>query len=160
MHDLVLLRCIARSSALAAWLAGVGGGVSLQSPPDTDTDTDTDIDASGVDAKQQLQLLEESLDDLQTSFDVLNSDSSQSRRQDGASATKELAISCRSLCSRVSSAVQADRGPKRVGTLHNTWKTSRPSVGSARQGFELRKLSERLQDLHTNLTLQVGKILR
>ncbi|KAJ4164332.1 hypothetical protein LMH87_006009 [Akanthomyces muscarius] len=59
----------------------------------------------------------------------------------------------------MSSAVQADRGPKRVGTLHNTWKTSRPSAGSARQGFELRKLSERLQDLHNNLTLQVGKIL-
>lgn len=162
MNDFVLLRSIARSSALAAWLAGDGGGGggSLRSPPDTDTDTEADVDTGNVNVKQQIQSLEESLHDLQTSFDVRNSDSPQSRRQDGASAVQELATSCRSLCSRVLSTVQTNRGSKRVGTSLNTWKASRPSAGSARLGFELRKLSERLQVLQTNLTVQVGKILR
>ncbi|OAR05862.1 hypothetical protein LLEC1_05760 [Akanthomyces lecanii] len=159
MPVLVLLRCVARSSALAAGLAGVTGGVSLRSPSDPETDTDTDVDSGGVEEKQQLQVLEESLTDLQTSLADFDSDISHNRRHDGASAIKELAVSCASLCSRVSSAVQTDRGPKRVGTSLNAWKTSRPSVESARQGFELRKLSQRLQDLQANLTLQVGKIM-
>lgn len=160
MHHLALLQCVARSAALAVWLAGVGGGAPLQSPPDTDTDTETDADASNAGQKQQLQDLEESLNVLQSSLEAYLRDSSRNRRHDDASALKELATNCSSLCGRILSAVQTTRGPKRIGTSLDKWKTSRSSAGNARQGFELRKISERLQDVQTNLTVQVGKILR
>ncbi|ATY59431.1 NACHT nucleoside triphosphatase [Cordyceps militaris] len=161
MHDLSLLRCVAYSCALAAGLAGVGYRPPSQTY-DSDTDanegSDTDTDANkGSDTKQS-QRLQDSLNELQSSLEAYMSDTQQHRHQDDVSAVKELATSCKTLCGRILAAVHTIRGPKRVGTSLNTWRSSLPAVRTSRQAFELRKLSERLQDVQTILALQLNKI--
>ncbi|KAJ3498180.1 hypothetical protein NLG97_g1326 [Lecanicillium saksenae] len=156
MEDLVVLQCVARCSALALCLAGGGDAPALEPPPDADTDTDTDAEMSEFRQKNGDEDLQASLHDLES---VMNGLSGQNHHLGDLSATKEIAASCKSICGRVYSAVPGSRGPKRIGTSFNTWKTSRPVVGSSRQGFEMRKFCERLQDLQRNLTSQVGKLL-
>ncbi|KAJ6784596.1 hypothetical protein PWT90_05520 [Aphanocladium album] len=153
MDDLALLQCVARCSALALCLIAGGDAVAHRPPMD---DTDTNTNTNDTSQNEHSEKLEVSLHDLDS---MMSRPSGQNRRLEDASAIKELATSCKSLCSRVLAAAQDSRAPKRIGTSLNTWKASRPAVGSSRQGFELRNLSERLQDLQRSLTSQVGKIL-
>lgn len=158
MGDLTVIQCIARCSALARWLADGNDGSPFKPSLDADTDTDTDTDAADAGKNQELECLEKSLEELSSLLDTYPS-SAQNRRQDDHLAVKELASSCKSRCGRVLSALHNSRGPKRIATSLNTWKMSRPSVGNSRQGFELRKLSERLRDLQTSLTSHTSKVL-
>lgn len=157
MSDLSLLQCVARCTTIAGSLTGFGGGAQRKprsgSPHDTDTDTDTDADASEPDHG----LLEESILELDSLLKVHAAEAASNRHKDDALAIKELASNCKSLCGRVLAAVPSGRGPKRIATSLDTWKTSRPSAGSSRQGFELRKLAERLHDLQSSLSHLVTK---
>ncbi|XWW99674.1 hypothetical protein V2A60_007685 [Cordyceps javanica] len=159
MHDLALLRCIAHSSAQAVRLVA-GGERSTASTqrPDSDTDIDTDTAKNKV-VQGQESRLEESLNELQACLRIHLSECSKNGRQDDTSTIGELATSCSALCGRILAAVQTARGPKRIGKSFDTLNSTRTVLSHSRQALELRKLSERMQDLQTNLASQVRKVL-
>lgn len=165
MLRLSTLRCALRCMSLALPLANPHETLSRKAKPSsgfsTDTDTDTDAETTDVVYEEQLQLLEESLSELEAAVrSACRDDGSKNKHKDDATSLEELASECRSLCSRVSVFMQTTRGPKRIATSLNTWKTSRPPGTNPRQGFELRKLAERLQSLWSTVTVQVGTTLR